>query len=176
MFRAGAGRRRNMFSRDRSTPTPAAKPARGGAPGLSFIGPETVVSGDIATQSQLHVDGRIDGDVKCAQLIQGTGGIIAGNIEADEARLAGTVEGTVTARTLFVEASARILGDVAYETLSIDAGAEIEGRLARRAVPGVDEQPLIATPVGFSPARTGEADSGSMFALSDAKGAARTDG
>ena len=88
-----------MFSRDRSTPSPPAKQMRGGAPGLSFIGPETVVSGDIATDAQLHVDGRIDGDVKCTQLIQGTQGIIAGNIEADEARLAGTVEGTVVART-----------------------------------------------------------------------------
>ena len=165
-----------MFSRDRSTPTPAARPARNGATGLSFIGPETVVSGGIATTSQLHVDGRIDGNVRCAQLIQGTGGIIAGNIEADEARLAGTVEGTVVARTLFVEASAKIMGDVAYETLSIDAGAEIEGRLARRAVLGLDEPPLIATPVSFTPAAPAEGDAQALFAMVDAKGSARTDG
>lgn len=165
-----------MFSRDRSTPTPAARPARNGAPGLSFVGPETVVSGDIATAAQLHVDGRIDGNVRCAQLIQGTGGIIAGNIEADEARLAGTVEGTVVARTLFVEASAKILGDVAYETLSIDAGADIEGRLARRAALGLDEPPLIATPVSFTPAAPAEGDAQALFAMVDSKGSARTDG
>lgn len=168
-----------MFSRDRSTPSPAAKPVKVGAPGLSFIGPEVVVSGDIATDSQLHVDGRIDGDVKCAQLIQGIQGIIAGNIEADEARLGGTVEGTVNARTLFVEASARIMGDVAYETLSIDAGAQIEGRLARRAALGLDaaEPTLIATPVSFSPARAAEGSAGAdaMFALGGGQGAARTD-
>ena len=165
-----------MFSRDRSTPTPAARPARNGAPGLSFVGPETVVSGDIATAAQLHVDGRIDGNVRCAQLIQGTAGIIAGNIEADEARLAGTVEGTVVARTLFVEASAKILGDVAYETLSIDAGADIEGRLARRAALGLDEPPLIATPVSFTPAAPAEGDAQALFAMVDSKGSARTDG
>lgn len=165
-----------MFSRDRSTPTPAARPARNGAPGLSFVGPETVVSGDIATAAQLHVDGRIDGNVRCAQLIQGTAGIIAGNIEADEARLAGTVEGTVVARTLFVEASAKIMGDVAYETLSIDAGAEIEGRLARRSVLALDEPPLIATPVSFTPAAPAEGDAQALFAMVDAKGSARTDG
>lgn len=166
-----------MFSRDRSTPGPAARPARVGAPGLSFIGPEVVVSGDVATEAQLHVDGRIEGDVKCAQLIQGIQGVIAGNIDADEARLAGTVEGVVVARTLFVEASARILGDVAYETLSIDAGAQIEGRLARRAALGLDaaEPTLIATPVSFSPARPAEGEAAGMFALSDPKGSARTD-
>lgn len=165
-----------MFSRDRSAPSPAAKPARNGTPALSFIGPETVVSGNIATEAQLHVDGRIDGDVKCAQLIQGIAGVIAGNIDAEEARIAGTIEGTVVARTLIVEASARILGDVAYETVSIDAGAQIEGRLARRGALGLDaEAPLIATPVSFSPARAPEGDASALFALADTKGAARTD-
>jgi cytoskeletal protein CcmA (bactofilin family) len=165
-----------MFSRDRSAPSPAAKPTRVGAPGLSFIGPEVVVSGNIATEGQLHVDGRIDGDVRCAQLIQGTQGIITGNIEAEEARLAGAIQGTVGARTLIVEASARIMGDVAYETVSIDAGAQIEGRLTRRGALSLDEgQTLIASPVSFSPARPAEAGASSLFALSDPKGAARTD-
>jgi cytoskeletal protein CcmA (bactofilin family) len=164
-----------MFSRDRSAPAPAARPVRNGAPGLSFIGPELVVSGDVRTEGQLHVDGRIDGNVKCAQLIQGLAGIIAGNIDADEARLAGTVEGTVIARTLIIEASAKIMGDVAYETVSIDAGAHIEGRLGRRGAVKLDETPLIATPVSFSPARPAEADASALFALAESKGSARTD-
>lgn len=141
-----------MFSRDKTGAT-LPKASRSGPPGLSFIGPEVLVSGDLATDAQLHVDGRIDGNVRCSQLVQGEAGIIAGNINAEEARIAGTVEGQVNVRTLFVEASAKILGDVVYETLSIDAGAQLEGRLARRAALGVDEAPLIATPVSFSPAR-----------------------
>ena len=143
-----------MFSRNTPAPAPKAKPAKTGTSGLSFISPEALVSGDLATEGQVHVDGRIDGDVKCAQLIQGSDGVIAGSIHAEDARLAGTVEGTVSARTLIVEASARILGDVAYETISIDAGAQLEGRLARRAALGADEAPLIATPVSFSPAKS----------------------
>jgi cytoskeletal protein CcmA (bactofilin family) len=154
-----------MFSSKQ--PTAVARPAKGGTPSLSFIGPEVIISGDLATDAQLHVDGRIDGNVRCAQLIQGPDGIISGNIIAEEARLAGTVEGTVSAATIAVEATARLLGDVAYDTLSIDAGARIEGRLGRRAAsgPGDESQPqLIATPVSFSPARAG--DSG-LVATSD---------
>jgi len=141
-----------MFSRDKTSGS-LPRPARSGAQGLSFIGPEVLVSGDLATDAQLHVDGRIEGNVRCQQLVQGPAGTVAGNIQADEARIAGTVEGQVNVRTLFVEASARIMGDIAYETISIDAGAQLEGRLARRAVLGEDEAPLIATPVNFSPTK-----------------------
>jgi cytoskeletal protein CcmA (bactofilin family) len=138
-----------MFSRDKSS---GGRPARSGAQGLSFIGAEVVVSGDIATEAQLHVDGRIDGNVRCQLLIQGAAGAVSGNIQAEEARIAGTAEGQVNVRTLFVEATAKILGDIVYETISIEAGAQLEGRLARRAALGEDETPLIATPVSFSPA------------------------
>ena len=135
---------------------PMSAGARSGQPRLSFIGSEVIISGDLATDAQLHVDGRIDGNVRCAQLCQGAEGIISGNIHAEEARLAGTVEGTVSAASITIEASARILGDIAYDTIGIEAGARIEGRLGRRAsASGGDEaQPaLIATPVSFSPAR-----------------------
>jgi cytoskeletal protein CcmA (bactofilin family) len=161
-----------MFSRKQpaATAAAAAKSARSGGPRLSFIGSEVIISGDLATDAQLQVDGRIDGNVRCASLFQGAEGNISGNITADEARLAGTVEGTVSAGTLVVEAGARILGDVAYETISIEAGARIEGRLGRRAVLGradEDEPSLIATPVSFSPSRSADADSRGMFSLPD---------
>lgn len=168
-----------MFTRNVAPSAPKPKPARIGAPGLTFIGPDAIVHGDLATQSQLHVDGRIEGNVRCDQLIQGPEGMVAGNIEASEARLAGTVEGAVSGGTLIVEASARILGDVAYETISIEAGAQIEGRLARRTVLelGAAEAPaLIATPVSFSPARVDEpTDAEALFALADPASGPRHD-
>ena len=146
-----------MFS-SKQPGTAAARPAKAGTPRLSFIGSEVIISGDLATDAQLHVDGRIDGNVRCAQLIQGADGIVSGNILADEARLAGTVEGTVSAASIAVDASARILGDISYDTISIEAGARIEGRLGRRAAAGADDAqpPLIATPVSFSPSRAVE--------------------
>lgn len=136
-----------MFSREKSAPGAVAKPARSGPPGLSFIGPEVVVSGDLTTTAQLHVDGRVEGDVRCAQLCQGANGAIAGHIVAEEARIAGLVEGTVAARTLVLEASARVTADVSYETITIAAGARIDGRLARRegAADGAAAM-LVATP------------------------------
>jgi cytoskeletal protein CcmA (bactofilin family) len=105
---------------------------KGGGAGLSFIGPDVVVSGDLTTAGSIHIDGRIEGNVRCENLIQGEGGTIAGHIVTDDAHLSGLVDGTVKARVVTLESSARITGDLTYETLSIAAGAAIEGRLARR--------------------------------------------
>ncbi len=105
-------------------------PVRGG--GLSFIGAEIVVSGNISGNGDLHLDGAIEGDLSCNTLILGPGGRVQGNIQAATATLAGTVQGAVDARSLTVEKSARIAGDLTYENLSIENGAQVDGRLKQR--------------------------------------------
>jgi len=109
----------------------AGGPGQGGA-AFSYIGSEVTVTGDIATTSELHVDGKVLGDVSCGALTQGESGEVRGNIKAGEARLAGLVDGSVEAGTLSLEASARVTGDVLYESLSVAAGADVEGRFKRR--------------------------------------------
>lgn len=122
-----------MFSSGKSKgPAPVRQSGRSGPGGLSFIGPDVVVSGDLTTSSQIHIDGRVDGNVQCGTLTQGEGGVIAGNIVAEAANIAGLVDGTVQAKLVTLEPTARVTGDVTYETLSIAAGAAIDGRLARR--------------------------------------------
>ncbi len=159
-----------MFSRKHPTPGPTPKPGKAGPPGLSFIGPEVVIGGDLATSAQLHVDGRIDGHVRCGQLCQGGTGTIAGDIVADEARIAGLVEGTVNARTLIIEASARVRGDVTYETISIAAGARIDGRLARReALAGGEDSLIVATPAVPDPTENKKADAAGLFPIGEQK-------
>ncbi|MET1112119.1 MAG: polymer-forming cytoskeletal protein [Allosphingosinicella sp.] len=109
----------------------AGVPGRSGGT-FSYIGSEVTVTGDIATESELHVDGKVVGDLSCGALTQGQSGEVRGNIRAAEARLAGLVDGAVEAGNLTLEASARVTGDVLYESLSVAAGAEVEGRFKRR--------------------------------------------
>jgi cytoskeletal protein CcmA (bactofilin family) len=107
--------------------------APGGGDGtFSYIGSEVTVTGDLATESELHLDGKVVGDVRCGALTQGQSGEVRGNIIALEARLAGLVDGAVEAGILTLEASARVTGDILYESLSVAAGAEVEGRFKRR--------------------------------------------
>ncbi len=139
-----------MFSKkpDEYSPTsqPVARPASGST--FSIIGSDVVIKGDVTASVDLHVDGRIEGDIQCASLVQGECSHIEGGITAETARLAGTVSGSITARELVVLRSARINGDVHYDALTIEQGAEVEGRFAHRV-----------------PARAAKADDGSAPTL-----------
>jgi cytoskeletal protein CcmA (bactofilin family) len=135
-----------MFSRRQSSGATRSRPAKAGAAGLSLIGPEMTISGDVRSEGALHVEGRIEGRVQCRQLCQSESGVITGDIHAEEARIGGLAEGGVNAGIVAIEASGRVAGDVAYDTISIAAGAEVEGRLARReALAGGSADLLVAT-------------------------------
>ncbi|MEO0698919.1 MAG: polymer-forming cytoskeletal protein, partial [Pseudomonadota bacterium] len=97
---------------------------------FSVIGPDVSVKGDMNATADLHIDGTIEGDIKCASLVQGESSHISGSVIAESARLSGKVNGTITARELTILKSAVIQGDVHYDALTIEQGAQVEGRFA----------------------------------------------
>ncbi len=97
--------------------------------GFSVLGPDVVVTGNFAAAADLHIDGKVEGDVDCGNLVQGTESHIIGSVTAETARLAGRIEGAIHVRTLSVERSAVILGDVEYESITVETGGRIDGRL-----------------------------------------------
>jgi len=88
------------------------------------------VSGDIEASVDLHIDGKVEGDIRCAALVQGSESRIKGHVSARSARIGGLIEGSLTAEELVVEATARITGDVTYDVISIATGGQIEGRMS----------------------------------------------
>ncbi len=122
---------KNSQSRDMAAPnlptTPAGQAGKRGM--FSVLGQDVTITGNVTATADLHIDGRIDGDVHCGNLVQGTESRITGNVRAESARLSGSVEGKVSVRQLIVERAARITGDVEYENISIENGAAIDGRL-----------------------------------------------
>jgi cytoskeletal protein CcmA (bactofilin family) len=108
---------------------------------FSVIGADVTITGNISASADLHIDGRIDGDITCASLVQGEKSAISGAVVAESARLAGKVTGSITARELVVLKTARIEGDVHYDALTIEQGAQVDGRFAPNA-----RQPVKAVP------------------------------
>jgi len=97
---------------------------------FSVIGSDVAIRGDVSASADLHVDGTIEGDIKCASLVQGESSRISGSIVAETARLSGHVDGSITARELTILKSATIEGDVHYDALTIEQGAQVDGRFA----------------------------------------------
>jgi cytoskeletal protein CcmA (bactofilin family) len=121
-----------MFNKNsRAEAAPGYPPAASGkrANGFSVFGPDVVVTGNVRATADLHVEGQIDGDLDCGTLVLGADARVKGEVRADSARIAGTIDGAVSVRQLTVEAGARITGDVEYETISLENGAHVDGRL-----------------------------------------------
>lgn len=100
---------------------------------FSVLGSDTAIKGDISASADLHIDGRVEGDITCAALVQGEASEITGSVRAESARLSGMVRGSITARELVILKSARIEGDVFYDALTIEQGAKVDGRFSPRA-------------------------------------------
>ena len=114
---------------------PMASKSRSGGGGnstFSMIGSDVTIVGNVTASADLHVDGRIEGDIACASLVQGETSEIEGAVEAETARLSGRVDGSISARELVILKTARIAGDVSYDALTIEQGAQVEGRFAHR--------------------------------------------
>ena len=101
---------------------------------FSVFGGDIRIKGDVHASADLHIDGKVEGDVSCTSLVQGESGEIVGAVKAETARLSGSVRGTITVRDLVVLKTARIHGDVHYDSLTIEQGAQVDGRFAPRAV------------------------------------------
>lgn len=132
-----------MFSK-KPGPAPrqdAAKAMSGAT--FSVIGADVAIIGNIAASADLHIDGRVEGDIKCSSLVQGDASTIVGGVAAGSVRLAGHVKGTIDARELVILRTARIEGDVHYDALTIEQGAQVEGRFAPRPANHESNEPVL---------------------------------
>jgi len=121
-----------MFSKKPdSTDRPSASSTMTGST-FSVLGPDIVINGDLTATADLHLDGRINGDIQCAALVQGEASEITGMVVAESARIAGKIKGSITAGTLVIQKSARIDGDVSYGALTIEEGAQVDGKFTHR--------------------------------------------
>jgi cytoskeletal protein CcmA (bactofilin family) len=112
---------------------------------FSIIGGDVVITGNVEASVDLHIDGRIDGDISCAALVQGADSRIKGHVHAKSARIGGLIEGSITADELIVESSARITGDVSYDVISIATGGQIDGKMSHMSGGRTADLKLVVT-------------------------------
>jgi len=112
--------------------------ARKRPPGITFIGPGTVVEGNLHAQGGVRVDGTVRGSL----FVEGDLEIAAtGRVEGEEVHAQNViVNGEVRARVfaagkLILTKTGRLEGDVSAKALDIEAGAVFVGRSVTGEVP-----------------------------------------
>ena len=97
----------------------------------TIISANTTVKGDILTTGILQIDGHVEGDVSCSELVIGLKGSLTGGAKVQDLQLYGTVKGRVFADNLFISKSAKLIGDATHRSIAIEPGAYIDGHCMR---------------------------------------------
>lgn len=93
----------------------------------------TNVKGDIKAESDIRIDGRIEGTLNCsAKVIIGPTGSVEGEIRCVNAVIEGKFDGNLMVKeTLSLKETAVINGDAAYDKLIVQQGAVINASIKR---------------------------------------------
>lgn len=134
---------RSPFSPTPVTPSPTASPARPGATAgrpvsrdpsdrrTLVVGRGISVQGVVQDAERLVVEGTVEATmIHATELSIAPGGVFKGEVEVEDAEIAGTIDGTLTARgSLIVRTTGRVLGTARCRRLQVEDGGQITGRI-----------------------------------------------
>lgn len=114
-----------MFSNNSKTDTKAPKIST--MP--SIISESLTIEGNLISEGEVQIDGKVFGDVRADNLTIGQSAIITGEIDAGVLTIRGEVSGSIRGEEISITSSAKVTGDVVHKSLSIEPGAKIDGHL-----------------------------------------------
>ena len=137
------------MSRPPLSPAPsplATPPASGPRPGLPpvraparepgerrtlVVGRGISLQGTVQDAERLVVEGTVEASmIHATELAISPGGIFKGEVEVEDAEIAGTIDGTLTARgSLVVRATGKVLGTARCRRLQVEDGGQITGHI-----------------------------------------------
>jgi cytoskeletal protein CcmA (bactofilin family) len=95
----------------------------------SIISHDLKIVGDLKCTGDIQIDGSVEGLVKGGLIIVGEQAKVEGSIVAETVRIFGTINGQVRAKTVHLDKTGKVIGDIAHEILAIEAGAYFEGQV-----------------------------------------------
>ena len=110
----------------------------------SILGRDIVITGDIKTDGDVQIDGRLDGNIKAGNVTIGEQGIINGKINATNVHVRGKITGKVDANSIELAETANVQADLVQDQLMIANGAFFDGKCARKS--GPTAAPKAASP------------------------------
>jgi len=113
--------------------SPSEAPVREGAERRTLVvGRGISVQGTVQDAERLVVEGTVEAVMinGLAELSIAHGGVFKGEVEVNDAEVAGTIDGTLTARNaLVIRSTGRVLGTARCRRLQVEDGGQMTGRI-----------------------------------------------
>lgn len=102
---------------------------------MNQLGQGTVLNGDLSTEGDIRIDGKIIGNVTSkAKTVVGATGVIQGNVFCQNAYVDGTVNGNIeVSELLILSKTAHVTGDIKIKKLVVEEGAKFNGKCSMGA-------------------------------------------
>ena len=131
-------------------PRPGVTPSRGREPAerrTLVVGRGISVQGTVTDAERLIVEGTFEASmIHATELVIALGGVFKGEVEVEDTEIAGTIDGTLTARgNLVVRSTGKVLGTARCRRLQVEDGGQITGRIEMITEPARSEPPRPAT-------------------------------
>lgn len=114
----------------------------------SYLAPDLIIQGRIECDGVVEIDAAMQGVIQAKGLIIGSKGRVRAAIDADQAVVAGTVEGVLKSRSVTFASGCDFDGDVQYEAIGVEANASVQGGMypILNAAPRPQNQDLQLAP------------------------------
>jgi cytoskeletal protein CcmA (bactofilin family) len=113
--------------------------------GSSVIGSDLSIEGPnitIRCRGSLRVNGNIEANLHCAELLVGEQAVIVGSITANKVAVSGRVNGAILGDSVVLHSTARVEGDISSRSFSIEEGAIFDGR-SRKVTDAAEVAPQL---------------------------------
>jgi cytoskeletal protein CcmA (bactofilin family) len=109
-----------------------------GKPARSVIDAWLTITGNLESEGDIQIDGKVQGQIRCSQIIVGKDAMIDGDIVAAEVVVRGKVKGVIRANRVKLQETACVESDIFFDkTLGIEDGAFFQGQIRRAPEPSL---------------------------------------
>jgi len=99
----------------------------------SILSADIIITGDIKTEGEVQIDGRLDGNIVAKGVVIGEKGSVNGKISSNKLTVRGKVTGKIDASTVELLETANVQADIIQDHLSIANGAFFDGKCSKKS-------------------------------------------
>ena len=106
-----------------------------------IIGEGATINGTIKENNEISIQGTVEGDIECKDLMVGKSGTLKGKIKTENLSVEGNIEGELTVQGLLkLMSSGTVSGKISYGSLQIHEGGKLMGELDHKDKNALQEE------------------------------------